>query len=106
MRTIAEVAATLNVHPSTLKRWITKGRVQARRMPSGHWRMTDDDIAALVADVCRPHKGPDQQDLAECLRWVSLKAGTVGRATLQKVAGAAIRGEDWASIAEESRGKA
>jgi len=45
----AQVAALVNVHPETVRRWCDSGRLRAIRLPSGVWRVRRSDLDALLA---------------------------------------------------------
>ena len=45
--TVPEVAAYLNLHPQTIRRWIKAGTLQAKRI-NGSVRIDPADIKALV----------------------------------------------------------
>ena len=44
---LAEVSQMLGVHRITLHHWIAAGRLNARKTPGGHWRVSDDDLAHM-----------------------------------------------------------
>lgn len=41
-------ARQLDVHPNTLRAWIREGKLEAVRLPNGHWRITDRAIRDLL----------------------------------------------------------
>lgn len=38
----------LDVHRDTLRRYIRKGIVSAKQLPSGHWRIDEESVMSLV----------------------------------------------------------
>jgi excisionase family DNA binding protein len=49
--TIAQAAAALGVHQNTLRNWADKGRVPVLRLPSGHRRFTEAQVAKMRQDM-------------------------------------------------------
>ena len=49
--TITEAAATLGVHPRTLRRWLAAGRLRYVRLPSGRRRLVRRDLDELLEPV-------------------------------------------------------
>ena len=47
--TTGQVAALLNLHPQTIRRWIDSGQNRAIRLPSGVWRIRRSDVDSLLA---------------------------------------------------------
>lgn len=45
-----EAAKRIGVHPRTLKRWATDGKVRHVRLPSGHFRFPSDVVAEVLAE--------------------------------------------------------
>lgn len=45
---IPEAAYRLNVHTSTIIRWIKTGVLQARQLPNGRWRISQNDLDQLL----------------------------------------------------------
>ncbi len=51
MMTVREVARLLHVHPNTLRRWSSSGRIKAYRItPRGDRRFKREDVAKLLAE--------------------------------------------------------
>jgi excisionase family DNA binding protein len=49
--TVNDVAAQLQVHPRTVKRWITEGRLTAFKLGDrAGWRISDEDLATFLAE--------------------------------------------------------
>ena len=44
---VGEFAALLNVHPRTVRRWITRGLVTYVRLPGGERRIPRDEFTAI-----------------------------------------------------------
>ena len=55
--TVREAAARLGVGYSTLKQWIYKGSVRTSRTEGGHYRISDQEVARLLADRGAPPRG-------------------------------------------------
>ena len=52
MLTVREVARLLHVHPNTLRRWSSDGRIKAYRITSrGDRRFRREDVARFLADL-------------------------------------------------------
>lgn len=49
MLTPRQVAKMFNVHPTTVGRWETDGRLRGIRTPGGHRRFRREDVEALLA---------------------------------------------------------
>jgi excisionase family DNA binding protein len=47
---LAEAAARLNVHPTTLRRWANKGEITTLITPGGHRRFAESDVARFVRE--------------------------------------------------------
>lgn len=69
--TTAEVAATLGVGATTIKRWVTDGLLPEVRTPGGHRRFRRDDVETFLAR-CRAPSGEREAD-----RWIRLLLGPV-----------------------------
>ena len=52
-----EVANYLNVHPTTVKRWISNGELNAYREPGGRWRITEKDFVNFLQKHGIPFSG-------------------------------------------------
>lgn len=48
---LRDVAAQLNLSTRTVRRYIAAGRLAATRLPSGHYRVSAQALAALAADT-------------------------------------------------------
>lgn len=48
MLTPRQVAELFNVHPTTVGRWETEGRLRGIRTPGGHRRFRREDVEALL----------------------------------------------------------
>lgn len=48
---LSDAATVLGVHPNTLKRWVTDGKVPASRTLGGHLRFRRADLAHLLAEM-------------------------------------------------------
>ena len=46
--TVTQVAAVLNVHPATVRRWIAAGALTATRLPGGTYRVAATDLEQIV----------------------------------------------------------
>ena len=44
---LSDAAKALGVHTRTMHRWIASGRLDARKTPGGHWRVSEDAIAGM-----------------------------------------------------------
>lgn len=44
-----KVMSVLNISPSTVNRWLKEGKLQGKKLPSGHWDY-DDDIVYKIAN--------------------------------------------------------
>ena len=55
--TVREAAVRLGVGYSTLKQWIYKGSVRTSRTEGGHYRISDQEVARLLADRGAPSRG-------------------------------------------------
>jgi excisionase family DNA binding protein len=49
--TAAEVSQLFRVHPKTVTRWATTGRLRCLRTPGGHRRFRESDVRALLAEL-------------------------------------------------------
>jgi excisionase family DNA binding protein len=49
--TPGEVAQLFRVHPKTVSRWATTGRLRSLRTPGGHRRFRESDVRALLAEL-------------------------------------------------------
>lgn len=49
LRNLNDAAEALDVHPVTLKRWGVQGKAQLVRLPNGYWRMSESELARLMA---------------------------------------------------------
>jgi excisionase family DNA binding protein len=47
--TVSQVAAVLNVHPATVRRWIASGALPATRLPGGTYRVDATDLDRIVS---------------------------------------------------------
>ena len=45
---VSQVAAVLNVHPATVRRWIAAGALTATRLPGGTYRVAATDLEQIV----------------------------------------------------------
>lgn len=45
---VSAAAVRLDVSPRTVHRYIVGGRLPATRLPSGHWRIAESDLRALL----------------------------------------------------------
>ncbi len=43
-----EAARLLRIHPYTLRKWATDGRVPVVRLPSGRYKFRSDDIETML----------------------------------------------------------
>ena len=59
--TLDEAARRLGVRPTTLSRWIRKGRVPAYRLPSGSYRIAEEDLVLALAPAHLPLRGKDRR---------------------------------------------
>jgi len=62
--TVRVAAGRLGVGYSTLKRWIHLGRVRSTTTEGGHHRVSDAEIARLMADGSQPAKTTDRTRLS------------------------------------------
>lgn len=62
MLTIREVARLLHVHPNTLRRWSSNGRIRAYRItPRGDRRFKREEIVRFLAES--NGEGDDEQEV-------------------------------------------
>ena len=54
---LREVARRLDVSARTVRRYIADGRLPAHRLPSGHWRVQEGELA-LGERQAAPHPPP------------------------------------------------
>lgn len=45
---IRQVAALLDMHPDTIRRWVEESKLAAFRLPSGQLRIRTDSVKALL----------------------------------------------------------
>jgi len=45
---LSKAAKLLDVHRETLRRYIKQGMVDGRQLPSGHWRVEEASVKALL----------------------------------------------------------
>ena len=61
--TVAEVSARLRVHPETVRRWLSQGRLEGVR-PGGTkigWRIPESALGQFLADSPRANEhGPEE----------------------------------------------
>src|SRR5215510_11557633 len=62
--TSSEVGAILQVNPSTIKKWVTDGRISAFRTPGGHYRIRASDLVHFLDH----HKMPVPNALKDAAR--------------------------------------
>ena len=55
--TPAEVAQMFRVHPKTVTRWATTGRLRFLRTPGGHRRFRESDVRAFLVESTTTTKG-------------------------------------------------
>ena len=48
LMTVQDVAANLQVGPHAVRKWLRRGALQGRRLPGGQWRVTQNDIEAMM----------------------------------------------------------
>lgn len=54
-----EVAERFDVHPNTVREWLSKGLLQSIRTPGGHYRIDPSAVEALLnGDVASPESEP------------------------------------------------
>ena len=46
--TTVEVAAMLRIHPSSVRRWIERGEVEAIQLPGGRYRVPRSEVERLL----------------------------------------------------------
>lgn len=46
--TVTQVAASLSVHPATVRRWIASGQMPAIQLPGGGYRIKQADVAQIL----------------------------------------------------------
>lgn len=60
--TTAEAAAALTVHPVTLRRWASEGRMAAAVRVGGRWRFDEALLTAPLADTAdEPRERPQRR---------------------------------------------
>ena len=47
-RTVAEVAELLSVTVSTVRTWLTMGKLRGVKLPGGDWRVRQEDLDAML----------------------------------------------------------
>lgn len=47
--TTSQIADQLQVDPSTVRKWVAKGLLEAVTLPGGHHRFRPEDVEALLA---------------------------------------------------------
>lgn len=52
--TTRDVAAIFAVTPTTVKRWVEAGRLQALKTPGGHYRFEPSDVDAFRESLMTP----------------------------------------------------
>lgn len=45
---VSDAARRLGVHVNTIRAWIHSGKIAAVRWPSGHFRVAEEDVIALL----------------------------------------------------------
>lgn len=45
---VRDVARALGVQAKTIRRYILAGKLRATRLPSGHWRIREADLRAVL----------------------------------------------------------
>jgi excisionase family DNA binding protein len=56
--TTGQAAELLGVHRSTLLRYVEEGRLPARRLPTGHYRVRREDLEKLLEQGEQPEDKP------------------------------------------------
>ena len=51
-----QAAKRAGVHPRTIRRWADRGWLKAKRLPSGHLRIDEDDLSKAVPDAERDRR--------------------------------------------------
>ena len=46
--TVEEVAKKLKVRPRTVREWIKKGQIKASKLPSGQWRIKEEELRRIL----------------------------------------------------------
>ena len=49
--TVRAAAAALSVTPDTVRKYIRDGRIEARRLPGGNYRIPEEEVAAVQRSV-------------------------------------------------------
>ncbi|MHC1578889.1 MAG: MerR family transcriptional regulator [Dehalococcoidia bacterium] len=71
MLTVKEVARLLHVHPNTVRRWSSDGRIKAYRInPRGDRRFKRGEVARFLA------KASPSQQISARFRWAGKSAST------------------------------
>lgn len=69
---IREAAERLAVHENTVRNWIDRGYLRAYRLPSGHRRLPEGEVARLMQEVFAvPASVPEDQPSAAPKAWDS-----------------------------------
>lgn len=48
---VAEACIRLKVTQQTVRKYVKAGKLTAKRLPSGHWRITESSVAALLTEL-------------------------------------------------------
>ena len=56
MKKISEIAKQLDLHETTVRRWIMRGKLQAVRLPNGTLRVAQDELDRLLSVVTQDKK--------------------------------------------------
>lgn len=48
---VAEACLRLKVSSQTVRKYVKAGKLSAKRLPSGHWRITEASVAALLTEL-------------------------------------------------------
>jgi excisionase family DNA binding protein len=57
-----QAAEALGVTDSTIRRWVEKGYLRARRMPSGTYKFAPEEVQRLAAQIERGERLTTQQE--------------------------------------------
>jgi len=76
--TASQAAQRLHVHPKTVSRWATEGRLECLRTLGGHRRFDPDKVEELAAELGQPASGDSHDPQAALGRAVVAQLAVQG----------------------------